>query len=414
MTTSAHEAVPPAGGERLRSNRDFTIVLGGQAISALGDAITLTAMPLLVLFLTGSGALMGTVAALGLLPNLLLGLPAGALADRWDRRKLMLWSDAGRAVLTAAIPLAYWLDVSTIAVILIVVIPINALRVFSDVAFQSSIPGLVGRENLARANSYMESALTVPFIVGPALAGVLVATVGAAETIALDAASFALSAVSLLFVRRALRAERPAEMPRISADIVEGIRFVRGHPLLRVAIAYWSVMMFATAAILPALAYFLTVDRDEGAQLFGIVGSVWSVGYLVGSLLAGRLGGKTLGLQLLAGGAGVGLALLLLAATSSVAAYLAAGFAVGAALALQMIAYLTLRASVTPDELLGRVGATTRTVSLSLQTLGFLAGGALIEATDGGDALLAMGVLALGASLAFALSRSLRTFASAT
>lgn len=313
------------------------VVLSGQAVSALGDAVTLTAMPLLVLFLTGSGALMGTVAALGLLPNLLLGLPAGALADRWDRRRLMLWSDAGRAVLTAAIPLAYWLDLSTITVILVVTVPINALRVLSDAGFQSSIPGLVGREDLARANS-----------------------------------------------------------------------------LLRVAIAYWSLMAFATAAILPALAYFLTVDRGEGAKLFGIVGSVWSVGYLVGSLLAGRLGGRTLGLQLLAGGAGIGLALLLLAATSSVAVYLAAGFAIGAALALQMIAYMTLRASVTPDELLGRVGATGRTVSLSLQTLGLLAGGALIEATDGGDALLAMGVLALGASLAFALSRSLRTFAPAS
>ena len=269
------------------------------------------------------------------MPNLVLGLPAGALADRWDRRKLMLWSDAGRAVLTAAIPVSYWLDVSTITVILIVVLPINALRVLSDVGFQSSIPGLVGRENLARANSSMEAALSVPFIVGPALAGVLVATVGAAETIALDAASFALSAMSLLFVRRALRAERPAEMPRISTDIVEGIRFVSGHALLRVAIAYWSLMAFATAAILPALAYFLTVDQGEGEQLFGIVGSVWSVGYLIGSLLAGRLGGRTLGLQLLAGGAGIGLALMLLAATSSVTAYLAAGFAIGAALALQ-------------------------------------------------------------------------------
>jgi MFS family permease len=367
-----------------------------------------------VLFLTGSGALMGTVAALGVLPNLVLGLPAGALADRWDRRRLMLWSDAGRAVLTAAIPLSYWLDLSTIAVILIVVVPINALRVFSDVAFQSSIPGLVGRENLGRANSYMEAALSVPFIVGPAVAGVLVATIGAAETIAIDAASFALSAVSLLFVRRTLRAERPGAMPRISTDIVEGLSFVRGHGLLRVAIGYWSLMAFATAGILPALAYFLTVDRGEGEQVFGIVGSVWSVGYLLGSLLASRLGGRTVGLQLLAGGAGIGLALLVLAVTSSVAAYLAAGFAIGVALALQLIAYMTLRASVTPDELLGRVGATGRTVSLTLQTLGFLAAGALIEATDGGGALLAMGFLAVGASLAFALFRSLRTFAPAS
>jgi MFS family permease len=289
-----------------------------------------------------------------------------------------------------------------------VTVPINALRVLSDAGFQSAVPGLVGRENLGRAMGYMEAALSVPFIVGPALAGVLVATIGAAETIAIDAASFALSAASLLFVRRALRAERPAEMPRVTADIAAGVRFVRGHALLRVAIAYWSLMAFATAAILPALAYFLTVDRGEGEELFGVVGSVWSVGYLLGSLLAGRLGGRTLGLQLLAGGAGIGLALVLLASATSTAVYLAAGFAIGAALALQMVAYMTLRASITPDELLGRVGATARTVSLSLQTLGFVAGGALIEATDGGGALLAMGALAVFASVAFALSRSFR------
>jgi MFS family permease len=400
--------------EPLRSNRDFTVVLGGQAISALGDAVTLTAMPLLVLFLTGSGALMGTVAALGLLPNLVLGLPAGALADRWDRRRLMLWSDAGRALLTAAIPVSYWLGFSTITVILIVVVPINALRVLSDAGLQSSIVGLVGRENLARANGYFEATLSIPYIAGPALAGVLVATIGAAETIAVDAASFALSAAAILLVRRPLRAERPAELPRITADIAEGIRFVRGHPGLRLVIAYWSVMAFATAAILPALAYFLTVDRNEGEELFGIVGSVWSAGYLLGSLLAGRLAGRTLGLQLLAGGIGIGLALVLLASASSVPVYLAAGFAIGVALALQLIAYLTLRASMTPDELLGRVGATARTVALSLQTLGFVVGGALIEARDGEDALLAMGVVALGASLLFALSRSLRTFAPAS
>ena len=413
MTTSAHDAVAAPTGERLRSNRDFMVVLSGQAISALGDAITLTAMPLLVLFLTGSGALMGLVAALGLLPNLVLGLPAGALADRWDRRRLMLWSDAGRAVLTAAIPVSYWLDLSTITVVLVVTVPINALRVLSDAGFQSAIPGLVGREQLARANGYLEAALSVPFIIGPALAGVLVAAIGAAETIALDAATFALSAASLLFVRRALRAERPGEMPRLTADIAEGIRFVRGHALLRPAIAYWSLMAFATAAILPALAYFLTVDRGESERLFGIVGSVWSIGYLLASLVAGRLGGRTLGLQLLVGGGGIGLALILLATGGSVAVYLAAGFAIGAALALQMIAYMTLRATITPDELLGRVGATARTVSLSLQTLGFVAGGALIEVAGGDGALLAMGVLALGASLAFALSRSLRTAAAA-
>ncbi|MGH2558521.1 MAG: MFS transporter, partial [Thermomicrobiales bacterium] len=281
MTALSDETA--AAPSNLRGNRDFQVVLAGQAVSAFGDAITLTAMPLLVLFLTGSGALMGIVSALQLLPDLVLGLPAGALADRWDRRRMMIWADAGRALLTAAIPVAYWLGWSTMAVILVVTVPINALRVLSDAGFTSAVPGLVGRENLARANSYMETTLSVPFIVGPALAGVLVATIGPAETLAIDAVSFAVSAGSLLMVRRILRAERPAEMPRILVDIKEGIGFVWRHLVLRSIIAYWGVMAMATATLIPALGYYITIDRDFGPEIFGFVGSAWSVGYLLGS-----------------------------------------------------------------------------------------------------------------------------------
>ena len=90
----------------LSRNRDFKIVIAGQSVSAFGDAVTFTALPLLVLAMTGSGVAMGLVGALQTIPDLIIGLPAGAIADRWDRRKLMLWSDAGRALLTALIPIA--------------------------------------------------------------------------------------------------------------------------------------------------------------------------------------------------------------------------------------------------------------------------------------------------------------------
>ena len=384
------------------------VVLSGQAVSAFGDAITLTAMPLLVLFLTGSGALMGVVAVLQLLPNLVLGLPAGALADRWERRRLMMWSDAGRALLTAAIPLSHWLGLPTMAVILIVAAPINALRVLSDAAFTSAVPGLVGREHLARANGYMEATLSVPFIVGPAVAGVLVATIGAPATLAIDAASFAVSAGSLVLVRRTLRADRPAEMPRIAADIKEGLRFVWNHAALRSLIAYFAVATAVTAALLPALAYYLTVDRPHGAELFGLVGSVWSGGYLVGSLLAGRFGSTRVGTRILASGALIGAMLVLVAFSTTPAVYLAAAFLIGAALAIQLVSYLTLRATITPDELLGRVGSTARTVTLGLQPLGLLGGTALLDAAEGGVTLLTMGLVAIGAAALFALSRTVR------
>jgi MFS family permease len=392
----------------LRANRDFQLVLGGQGISALGDAVTLTAMPLLVLFLTGSGALMGVVGALQFLPNLVLGLPAGALADRWDRRRLMLWSDAGRAVLTVAIPVSYWLGFATMAVILIVTVPINALRVISDAGFASAVPNLVGRNHLARANSYLEATLSVPFIVGPAIAGVLVAAIGAPATLAIDAASFAVSAVSLAFVRRPLRADRPGEMPHILTDIKEGVRFVWGHFVLRTLISYFSVIALATAALLPALAYYITIDRGFGPELFGFAGSTWSVGYLLGSLLGGRLGRERVGLRMFVCSVVIGACLVAIAVTTTSLVYLAATFFIGAALAVQLVSYMTLRAFVTPDVLLGRVSSVSRVVTVGLQPLGMLAGGALIEATSGGTTLVAMGAVAIVVSVLFALSRTFR------
>jgi ENTS family enterobactin (siderophore) exporter len=392
----------------LRENRDFQAVLAGQAVSAFGDAITLTAMPLFVLALTGSGALMGVVGALQLVPDLVLGLPAGALADRWDRRRMMMWADTGRAVLTAAIPFSYWLGWSTIAAILIVAVPTNALRVLSDAAYTSAVPGLVGREHLARASSYMEATLSVPFIVGPAVAGILVATIGPATTVAIDAASFAVSAGSLAVVRRTLRAERPAEMPRFLVDIKDGIGFVWRHVVLRTIIAYWGSMAAATAALIPALGYYITIDRDFGPELFGFVGSAWSVGYLLGSLLAGRLSGEIVGLRMLASGVVIGACLVVVAVTASATVYLAVGFCIGIAVAVQTVSYMTLRPALTPDELLGRVGSTARTITVGLRPLGQLGGGALIAAASGGVALMGMGSLAIGASILFGLSKTFR------
>jgi MFS family permease len=102
----------------LRANRDFKVVLVGQGISSFGDSITNTALPLLVLALTGSGFAMGVVGVLSTLPDLVVGLPAGAYADRWDRRRMMLWADVGRAVLTAVIPISVWLGGPTLALIM--------------------------------------------------------------------------------------------------------------------------------------------------------------------------------------------------------------------------------------------------------------------------------------------------------
>lgn len=403
----------PVAAVSLRANRPFMLVLGGQAVSAFGDAITLTAMPLLVLALTGSGAQMGLVGALQFLPDLLLGLPAGALADRMDRRRLMLWSDAGRAILTAMIPLAVWLGWPAMPVILLVMVPINAMRVLSDTALSSALPSLVAPAHLERANGLFEATMSVPFIVGPAVAGVLVGAIGGAGTIAIDAASFALSAAALAAIQRPMRAERPADMPRIVDDIREGIGFVWRDLALRLVIAYWVVVTAGTAALIPALGYFLIVDQEASAALFGFVGSAWSGGYLLGALASDRLGAIPMAHRMLAGGGVVGACLIAMTLVDAAWAYLVIGAVIGVALAIQTVSYMTLRPLLTPDALRGRVGSTSRTASAAVRPLGMLGGGTLLAAANGGAALACMGVLTLVASVGFSLSRTFRDAAPA-
>jgi ENTS family enterobactin (siderophore) exporter len=204
-TTHALPAADTSGdGSRLRDgraprdvplgrNRDFKVVLVSQGASAVGDAVSFTALPLLVFALTGSGLVMGIVGALQTLPDLLFGMVAGAMADRGDRKRMMFLADLGRAGLTALIPLSVLLEGPTLAVILLVSAPLSLLRTFFLAAYTASVPTLVGRSQITQANSYFEAIYSTGYIVGPAIAGILSSTIGPGPTLAIDAATFALS-----------------------------------------------------------------------------------------------------------------------------------------------------------------------------------------------------------------------------
>ena len=162
----------------LAQNRDFKVLLSSQGISSLGDAVSFTALPLLVLALTGSGLAMGVVGALQTLPDLVFGMVAGATADRSDRKRMMFLADLGRAGLTALIPLSVALGGPTMAVILIVAAPTSVLRSFFLAGYTASVPTLVGRSQVGQANSYFEAIYSIGYILGPAIAGILAATIG--------------------------------------------------------------------------------------------------------------------------------------------------------------------------------------------------------------------------------------------
>jgi MFS family permease len=401
-------AAPAIDDAPLRHNRDFWIVLVGQGISSFGDAITNTALPILVLALTGSGFVMGVVGVLSTLPDLVLGLPAGAYADRWDRRRMMFSADLGRAALTALIPISAWLGGPTLVLILLVTFPMNVLRVLWLAAYTAAVPGLVGRGQIARANATFEAVFNIGWIVGPALAGFLAATIGPGPTIAIDAVTFAISAGALLLVRRPLRPEPRTEPTHIMADIREGIAYVAGQPTLRAVIAFWTTTSVLYAGLSSGLIFYITIDRGLKADAVGLVLSAFAVGSLGGSLVAARMSFRAVGPVMLVGTIVMGITLLVVALDVPVAVIAASAFVAGILDANVLVSYLTLRTQLSPDALLGRVGATARTLSVGLMPIGALVSGALLDAIGGTATLVLMGAGSIAAGLGFSLIPNVR------
>lgn len=392
----------------LWKNRDFKIVLLGQGISAFGDAITFTALPLLVIALTGSGVAMGSVGVLQSLPDLILGLPAGALADRWDRRRMMLWSDVGRALLTALIPLSIILGLPTMGVVLLVTAPINALRVLFMAAYTAAVPNLAGRGQVGRANGYSEAIFSLSFIVGPAIAGVLAGIVGPGPTLAIDAVSFLVSASSLTLIRRPLQGQRTRSQTHIVEQILEGLRYIRSEKTLRTVIAFWGLVSVISAPLVPAVIFLLSKDRHLAPQVVGFVISGYGVGYLLGAILAGRFSRGRLGIFMLGANVGSSVFLALFAVVDSPVLEALCALGAGVTGALVLISYITLRATIPPDELLGRVGSTARTISLGLSPIGVFTGGVLLDLIGGTRTMLLISVGALVITAVFALSGTMR------
>jgi ENTS family enterobactin (siderophore) exporter len=395
--------------EPLSRNRDFATLLASQSVSALGDSVSATAMPLLVLALTGSGLAMGIVGAINTGADFVMGTIAGALADRGDRKRMMLGADFGRAMLTALIPLTYVLHGPTMAVIVLVSGPLAILRAFFRAGYLAAMPNLVGRSQLARGNGILETAFSVSFIVGPALAGFLVTIIGAGPTLAVDAASFAISALGLFLIGRELKAPADRAPSRMIDDIREGIVYVARHRVLRSVILLFATTTAVLAPFGAAMTFRIVRDLGESPAAFGLTITGLGVGTLIGSVFATRLGHATNVARVLV------VAVLMMGAASIAAANIDSLPAVvaltglfGAGEASLVVVYVSVRAANSPDALVGRIGSTARVIALGLMPIGMLVGGVLIDTIGGSRTLAVMGAATCLLALAFTRVRGLR------
>ena len=385
--------------------RDFNVFWAGQTLSVLGDAFAVVALPLLVLQATGSLARMGLVTALFGVGSLLAGLVAGPLADRVDRRRLMIGCDLGRALVYALIPLAWWLAGPQPWLLYAVTLAGAALGMTFGVAYVAALPNLVDRDRLTEANGRLEATFAVAFVLGPMLAGLVSARFGPTAAIGIDALTFLASALSLAVVRlRPVPAGRP-EDPHAAGDrlgeLLAGVRFLRGEPLFRWLVLLVGGVTFAAFGVTDLYIYFLRVDLGQGDRAVGVVYGLASLGAIAGGLLAPRLRRRWGFGACFAGG-------VALQAAAALAAGVAPSLAAVAVVATlftfgettHRIATVSLRQELVPDHLLGRVSAAFRTFFLVPGPLGAAALTAFGERAGARPAFLLMGGLLLLLTLA--------------
>ncbi len=365
-------------------NADFLKLWAGQTVSQFGSQVTVVALPLTAaLTLHASAAQMGFLAASGTAPFLLIGLFAGVWVDQMRRRPILIATDIGRFALLLVIPALALLDALTITALFVIAFLVGILTVFFDVAYQSFLPALVGRTHLVDGNGKLEMTRSAAQIAGPGVAGALVQLTTAPIAIVVDALSFL---ASVLFLG-ALRTAEPAPAPpgarrRVGAEIGEGLRAVLDDPVLRATMgSAGTVNIFGS--LLFAVFVLYAIRLGIGAGLLGLIFAVGNVGYLAGAFLTRpitrRLGiGPTIGAGLVI----MTVCGLLVPIASgplavSVPCLMIAQFARGFGGTLFNINNVSLRQTITPDHLLGRVNATSRFVSTGALTIGSLAGGTL-------------------------------------
>ncbi|WP_329121503.1 MFS transporter [Streptomyces sp. NBC_01465] len=355
-----------------------------QTVSSLGDGVTHAALPLLALALTRDPMVLAVVTAAGTLPWLLFGVLGGALVDRWDRRRTMWVADAARAVLLAIPAAAAWLDVLSIPLLAAVAFLLGLGGLFFDTAATAYLPDLLGRDSalLERANSRLRGAQTAASgFAGPPAGSALLA-LGRSVPLLADAVSFALSAA---LVRSLPAAPRPAPEARESLlrQARAGASYVFKDRLLLGLALRPAVGNVAFLAVETVLALFAHDRLGIGTFGFGLLLTAEATGGLLGAGIASFLGRRLgTGTALTCTAAVEGLAILGLAAAPN--AY-AAGLALavcGAGMGATMVLGPSLRQTVVPAHLMGRVASTSRMLSMCAAPFGAFVGGWLATAYD--------------------------------
>lgn len=351
--------------------RDFTLFWAVETLSTFGSSFSLVAVPLLVLHATGSIAQMGLLTGASSVAALAAGVFAGGIADRFDRKRLLILANVAQAVLFGTIP-AVWLFAAPVW-LLYAVVPLAAVfAMLFRVTYVTVVPRLVDADQITDANGRLSASFAATGILGPVLAGVVSGRFGPATAIAVDAVSFAIAAGGMVAVHfRPPSAGAEPVRDGWWRDLLVGARFLGRHPVLRSLTILLTALIFFWQGLVDLFIYYLKHDLSQPDQTVGSVLAVATAGTLVGALGVARLrrrigfGASWIGSTVLAG-----LAVAAVAFTDSVIGVALLATAAYALTAVGGICSMSLRQEVTPDALLGRVTSAFWSIHFALGPIG--------------------------------------------
>lgn len=398
--TTTRAAATARQSPGLWRHADFRRMWFGETVSEVGSAVTELAFPTVaVLQLGASAGAVGLLSACSRLPFPVLALIVGVYVDRLRRRPVMVLADAGRCVCIGLVPLLALFGALRLWALDLVALTAGVLTVLFDVAYLAYVPSLVGEEQLAEANAKLELSFSTAAVGGPGVGGLLIQAVGAARAVTADAASFLVSLVALLRIRRREPAPEPVPEGRhLHHDLVEGIAHVVRDPVLGSLALSVALLVFALHGVEIVFIVFAYRSLHLSPGELGVLLTVNGIGSIVGALIARRvttlLGhGPTMGVAGVVAGVLVAiepLALLLPAIPFLVGILIVDG----ACGSVQNVAQVTVRQLRTPARLRGRMNAVFRTAYWGAWPLGNLVGGILAAAFGTAQVIVGGGALA--------------------
>ncbi len=370
----------PSEQRALWRNRDYMLLWSGQVVSRVGTRVSALALPLLVLGITHAPAQAGLVGALESVPSLLLSLPAGALVDRWDRKRTMILCDSGRALAMTTIPLALWFGRLALPQLYVVALVEGTLSVFFSIALSASLPHVVPPTQLTAAAAQQEALFPIGDLLGPPIGGALYGAVARAAPFVLDALSYFASVGALLAIRTPFQRERDTTAPHdLRQEIGEGVRWLWRQPAIRFLALLSSGCFFVDAGG-PLAVLVLARDRGASPSTIGLLFAISAVGGLIGFAVIGIVRRRFRFAPLLAAVIWLFALVWLLAALAPNLAVLAVVTAAGY---LFFSIFTSIEAGyrlgLTPDALQGRVNSAFQLIALGSYPFGMAVTGVCLQ-----------------------------------